>query len=239
MEDLIYVDSLVVRRRTSDVLRGLSFLVKSGEVYALLGGNGAGKTTTLHACLGLIAPESGQIKISGLDPSSDIESVRKKVAYLPENVALYGHLDAVSNIQYFLSIAEEDRPISEIRDALKTVKLDEASWPQRLENYSKGMKQKTAIALALLRAAPVLLLDEPTSGLDPTGAHELNGLLNRLKESGAAILMVTHDLLGVADVADRIGLLAEGRMAQEWTAQDTSDRFDLKELYRAFSPRTA
>ena len=163
------------------------------------------------------------------------DAVRARVAYLPESVALYDHLTARENVDYFLKVAGCPRPRAEVDAAFEGVGLAVAARDQRAGSFSKGMRQKTAIALALLRQTPLLLLDEPTSGLDPSAARDFHKLLETLAARGVAVLMVTHDLLGAADTADRIGLIAGGRIASEWTAQASGPRFDLNALHDGFA----
>jgi ABC-2 type transport system ATP-binding protein len=217
------------RRRWPDTVIG------AGEIYALLGGNGAGKSTTLFAILGFLPASGGSLRVGGHDPAIAPDAVRASVAYLPESVALYEHLTARENVDYFLKVAGCPRPRAEVDVAFKGVGLGESAWDQRTGRFSKGMRQKTAIALALLRQTPLLLLDEPTSGLDPSAARDFHKLLETLAARGVAVLMVTHDLLGAADTADRIGLIAGGRIASEWTAQASAPRFDLNALHDGFA----
>lgn len=226
---------LAVRRGDRTVLDGLTLNVPAGHVYALLGGNGAGKSTALFACLGLLPVSRGQVLVDGKDPGSQPDTARAAIAYLPETVALYEHLTAWENVDYFMSLAGQTRTKAEIEQAFEQVRLARSAHDQRLGSFSKGMRQKTAIALALLRETPVLLLDEPTTGLDPQATQDFHAILLDLKARGVAILMVTHDLLGAVDVADTIGLILEGRLASEWQAQSTSPRFDLQALYGAFT----
>lgn len=216
------------------VLRDLSIRVERGEIYALLGGNGAGKTTTLNCLLGFARPDSGAVRVCGIDVGADLLAARAQLAYVPENVALYEHLDARENIEYFLRLAGSAWTRESISDALRAVRLPENAWKRRLGGYSKGMRQKVAIALAVARAVPVLLLDEPTSGLDPHATSEFNALLRELRGRGAAVFMVTHDLLGAAEVADRIGFLEGGHLSFE-AAAGAGERFDVRDLYRRYA----
>lgn len=216
------------------VLRDLNVQVKRGEIYALLGGNGAGKSTTLNTFLGFARQNVGSVRVCGIDVGADVLKARAQLAYVPENVALYEHLDARENIEYFLRLAKTAWTDDQIADALRAVRLDESAWKRRLGGYSKGMRQKVAIALAVARAVPVLLLDEPTSGLDPQATSEFNTLLHTLRGNGAAIFMVTHDLLGAAEVADRIGFLDRGHIGHESAASGT-ERFDVRDLYRRYA----
>ncbi|MCA3718733.1 ABC transporter ATP-binding protein [Brevundimonas sp.] len=229
------VRDLVVIRAGRRVVDGLSLSVAPGEIYALLGGNGTGKSTTLFAALGLLARAGGTIEVDGKDPGAVPDAVRRVAAYLPENVALYDHLTAVENVRYFLDLSGEKRSSAELNEAFDAVKLDPGARNRRVGGFSKGMRQKTAIALSLLRRTPVLLLDEPTSGLDPSAAQDFHDLILDLRSRNVAVLMVTHDLFGAADTADKIGVLRDGRIAQEWSAQEGPQRFDVQALHRGYA----
>ncbi len=229
------ISDLVVTRGERRVLDGLCLSLEAGEIYALLGGNGAGKSTTLFAILGFLTRASGKLGVAGADPASNPDAVRSRVAYLPENVAIYDHLSARENVEYFLKLAGAQRQRAEVEAAFESVGLAASAWDARAGSFSKGMRQKTAIALALLRKTPLLLLDEPTSGLDPAASADFHALLGTLSARGVAVLMVTHDLLGAADTAHRIGLIQAGRIAHEWTARPTAPRFDLNALHDGFA----
>lgn len=234
---LVSVEGLTVSYGDRRVLDRLELRVAAGEVYALLGGNGAGKSTTLQALLGFVRPQSGRVRVADHDPAVQSELARRAIAYIPENVALYEHLSARENVDYFLRLASAGRTAAEVEEAFRGVGLPQEAWRRRVGGFSKGMRQKTAIALAMLRRASVLLLDEPTSGLDPGATADFHELVSRLRNDGAAILVVTHDLFGAADVADRIGFLEQGRIAQEMAAAGP-DRFDLRALHDRFQRAT-
>lgn len=216
------------------ILQQLDLRIRSGETYALLGANGAGKTTTLSLFLGFLAPRSGNVRVHGIDPIAQPAEARRNLAYIPENVALYEHLSARENVAYLLDLAGQKENPEGIDHALTAAGLDAAAFDRRVGGFSKGMRQKVAIALALARKVPALLLDEPTSGLDPQATTEFNRLLGLLREQGVAILMVTHDLLSAADVADRIGFLDAGRLVEE-VAATGEDRFDVRALHRRYA----
>lgn len=218
-----------------NVLDGLNLAVMPGEIYALLGGNGAGKSTLLSLFLGLSKPASGTVFVGDHDVAREPQKARELLAYVPESVALYEHLDAIENLRYFLALASASRDLdSIIAPALTAVGLAQSAWRHRLGGYSKGMRQKVAIAIALARKVPVLLLDEPTSGLDPRATLEFNQLLDNLRGQGVTTLMVTHDLLSAADIADRIGFLADGRVREEIATHD-SGRFDVQALHQRYA----
>jgi ABC-2 type transport system ATP-binding protein len=238
----LQVRNLHVTRGGKDVLSNLDFSVAAGEVFALLGGNGAGKSTTLLTCIGLLAPSRGEVQVLGQAPSEEPEAVRASLAYLSETATLYEHLSARENLRYFLDLAGKNASNEALEAALDTVGLQAAARGQRTARFSKGMRQKVAIALAILRETPVLL-DEPTSGLDPVAVDEFNQLLITLRQRGVAILMVTHDLFGACEVATSIGLLRDGRLASSFAADtDAQGRhmpLDVEMVRRAFSARTA
>ncbi|ASK21766.1 ABC transporter ATP-binding protein [Halomonas sp. N3-2A] len=216
------------------ILQQLDLHIRAGETYALLGANGAGKSTTLSLFLGFLAPRSGSVRVHGIDPIAQPAEARRHIAYIPENVALYEHLSARENVAYLLDLAGQKERQSVIDNALMAAGLDAAALDRRVGGFSKGMRQKVAIALALARQVPALLLDEPTSGLDPQATTEFNRLLGLLSEQGVTILMVTHDLLSAADVADRIGFLDAGRLVEE-VAATGEDRFDVRALHRRYA----
>lgn len=233
----ILIEDLTLAYGTQRVLDGLSLRVPAASITALLGGNGAGKSTTLAALLGFVRAQGGTITVAGVDPGADPDAARRRIAYLPENVALYEHLTAVENADYLLALSDERKDRRVITDALAAAGLQERAWDQRLGGFSKGMRQKVAIAVALLREVPVLLLDEPTSGLDPRATADFNALVRAVRDRGTAVLMVTHDLLSAADVADRIGFLEAGRIVEEVEASG-HERFDVRALHARFAVPT-
>ena len=235
-QDVIVASSLRVHFNNQVVLDDVNFNVGQGEVFALLGGNGAGKSTTLKTFLGTVSPVGGSATVLGMPVNKDIDAIREKVAYLPESVNLYGHLTGVENIKYFLSLADISRSEPEIAQALTRVALQEKAWHQAMSNYSKGMRQKTAIALALLREAPILFLDEPTSGLDPNAIDEFNQLIATLAAEGTTVFMVTHDVYGACQIAHRIGLLDHGKIVGMFERGDLP-HIDTEAVHSAFSAR--
>lgn len=226
-------DGLCVDRGGQRVLNDVSFTVGQGEVFALLGGNGAGKSTTLLTFLGFISPSSGTVKVNDNVVHKNIAAIHQQTAYLPESASLYPHLSALENLSYFLLLANVKRSNDEIEKALDTVSLAKEDRARRLAIYSKGMRQKVAIALALLRKTPVLLLDEPTSGLDPIAIDEFNSILIALAKTGTTILMVTHDVYGACHVADRVALLQQGNIVGIFESPENG-QISAEEVHRKF-----
>ena len=234
MSSSLEAAALSVSRGGRSVLRAVSFAVQPGETYALLGGNGAGKSTTLLTFLGFLRPDSGAVRVLGRRVETDIAAARRAIAYLPESAALYDHLDARENLQYLLDLGGSRARGADIERALDEVALPDAARSRRLAEHSKGMRQKVALALALLRDSEVLLLDEPTSGLDPLAIDEFHALVRRLAADGKAVLMVTHDLYGACRSADRIGLLRDGELVHEFVAP-TDGHIDMSVVHQVFA----
>ncbi len=232
----IEAENLSISRTKTAVVKNLSFTVQQGEVFGLLGGNGAGKSTTLLAFLGFLTSTEGAAKINGADVALDAAAARRAIAYLPESASLYPHLSARENINYFLSLAKKKSTPADIKAALDQVNLAHEARDRRLSSYSKGMRQKVAIAVAILRQAPILFLDEPTSGLDPVAIDEFNQLISRMAKNGTTILMVTHDVYGACQVADRIGLLKRGELVGLFEAPKGA-RISVDEVHQAFTER--
>lgn len=227
---MIIVDTLTKRFNGTTAVDGISFTVEPGELLALLGPNGAGKTTTLNCLLGFLAPDSGRLQVCGSDVAADAIGARRRLAYIPEQVSLYGNFSAVENLAYFSELAGHRYSDAQLRAYLSETGLAAHDHDARLSSYSKGMRQKVGIAIALAKDARALLLDEPTSGLDPSAAHEFSGLLRGLRERGVANLMATHDLFRAKEDASRVAILRRGRIAQALSGQDLKQA-DLERLY--------
>jgi ABC-2 type transport system ATP-binding protein len=226
------VRGLVVVRDGRRTIDGLDLAVAAGSVYALLGGNGAGKTTTLNVLLGFVAPAEGEARVDGLSPTRDTAEVRRRLAYLPENVALYPYLSGIENLAYFCALGGIRLSDDEARHLLREAGLQEASHAARVATYSKGMRQKVGLAIAQAKHAGAMLLDEPTSGLDPAAANDFARRVRDAANAGMAILMATHDLFNAKQVADRIGILREGRLVAEFDAHSV-DHDTLERTYLA------
>lgn len=211
-------------------LNNLNIHIGKGEVFALLGQNGAGKTTTINCFLGFVSPTSGDALIDGISVNSHPHESKKALAYIPETVMLYPHLTGVENLAFFSSLAGWKYPEDELRALLLKSGLQEAAHAQRVGSYSKGMRQKVGIAIALAKQAKALFLDEPTSGLDPKASNEFSELLKELSTEGTAILMATHDIFRAIEVAHRVGIMKEGQLVSQLSATDLSAN-ELEKLY--------
>ncbi len=198
----------------------LNLTVQAGEVFCLLGPNGAGKTTTVNLFLNFINPTEGQALVCGIDSAKDPLGARAKLAYIPETVMLYGALSGLENLQYFTQISGALIEPSELLSLLASAGLPSEAATRPVRGYSKGMRQKVGVAIALARRAQALVLDEPTSGLDPLAANEFAALIERLRRDGMAVLMVTHDLFLAKQCGTKIGIMANGKLASIFGADD-------------------
>ena len=212
-------------------LSNVDLTVSSGEIYTLLGGNGAGKTTMMNLFLNFIEPTGGTARVQGYETHREPLKAKKYVAFVSEDVKLYPTFTAIQNVDFFCKISgKTEYGESDYRKALLRVGLQEEAHNRKLEAFSKGMRQKTGIAIAILKQAPVILLDEPTSGLDPKAGFEFCKLLRELREEGTAIFMSTHDIFRARDIADTVGILNGGELVMEKSIEELKDE-NLQELY--------
>jgi ABC-2 type transport system ATP-binding protein len=228
-----------LRKRYGDVeaLAGLDLEVRPGEVCCLLGPTGAGKSTTMSLFLGFTAPTAGRAWVCDLDVARHPIESKRHLAYIPEQVYLHPHLSGLENIEYFASLAGSAASRPELDGLLERVGLPRAATERRAGEYSRGMRQKVGLAIAVAKRARVLLLDEPTSGLDPRASFEFSRIVRGLCEDGVAVLMASRDLSRARDLASRIGIMSAGRLVwqgagAEFVGEDF-ERIYLSHLRRA------
>jgi ABC-2 type transport system ATP-binding protein len=227
---MLIAENLTKKYGNIVALDALNLHISKGEIFALLGQNGAGKTTTINLFLGFIAPTSGDLKINGISVVENHQETKKYIAYIPETVMLYSYLTGIENLNFFASLAGFKYSTEELSAFLHKAGLQQEAHRQKLSGYSKGMRQKVGIAIALAKKATVLLLDEPTSGLDPKASNEFSKILKELSEEGTAVLMATHDIFRAREVANRIGIMKEGHLVTIVNADEISAN-ELEELY--------
>jgi len=212
-------------------LDSLNLDIKEGEIYFLLGANGAGKTTTINLFLNFIEPSGGQALVNGIDVTKEPLESKKYISYVSENVMLYGNFTARQNLDFFAKLGgKTNLTKSDYYMYMREVGLQEEAFEKKVKTFSKGMRQKVGITIAIIKDAPNILLDEPTSGLDPKAAAELMQILLNLKRQGKSILMCTHDIFRAKHIADRVGIMKEGRLVMERTREEFLHD-DLERIY--------
>ncbi len=195
---------------------GLDLTIKAGEFYALLGPNGAGKTTTLRMVAGLLQPDSGDIFICGVDARRDPIAAKQQTAWLPDEPLLYDKLTPLEYLEFIAGLwgMESGPAFARAEELLRRLGLWEQR-DQRCEGFSRGMRQKAALAGALIHSPRLLMLDEPLTGLDAAAARDVKEILREQAQDGVAIVLTTHILEVAEKLADRIGIIAHGRKIAE------------------------
>jgi ABC-2 type transport system ATP-binding protein len=214
MTPIIEVQDLQHSFGDHKAVNGITFTVEPGEVFGLLGPNGAGKTTTVRLLNGILPPFNGTARVFGFDPTIQGESIRRKTGVLTETPALYERLSARENLEFFATLQEI--PKSDIKprvaEMLEFFELSSRA-NDKVETYSKGMKQRLALARALIHKPPLLFLDEPTSGLDPEAAQQVNDLIAGLsRANGQTVVLATHNLFEAQRLCDRVAIMNKGKI---------------------------
>src|SRR5919206_735346 len=211
-----------------EAVRGVSFAVEKGELFGLLGPNGAGKTTTIKMFITLLLPTSGRARVLGYDVVRDAREVRKRIGYVfGGDRGLYERLSALDNLRYFAELygvsgREQRRRIGQVLELVGLAGRER----ERVEGYSRGMRQRLHIARGLLHDPEVLFLDEPTIGVDPVGARELRATIEALTERGKTILLTTHYMFEADALCDRIAVIDKGKIVAEGTPGQLKSRVE-------------
>ena len=223
--DALVVTGLSKRFGGKQAVDGLNLTVRAGELYALLGPNGAGKTTSLRMITGLLQPDEGDITLLGADMRKDPSAAKQRLAWLPDEPMVYDKLTPMEYLAFVAGLWGVDPRTARARaeELLRWLELWEAR-DQRCEGFSRGMKQKAALAGALIHEPQLLILDEPLTGLDAAAARQVKDLLQERVAAGATIILTTHILEVAERLADRIGIIQSGRLVAEGTLAELRQR---------------
>lgn len=210
MVNIITTNALTKEYNQKKVVNALDLKVPEGSIYGFLGPNGAGKSTTLKMLLGIVKPTGGSIQLLGktLTPQNRL-SILQQTGSLIESPAYYGHLNGKENLQIICTL--KDIPEKDISRVLHLVRMENQMY-KKVKNYSLGMKQRLAIAAALLGNPKLLLLDEPTNGLDPAGIQEIRELIQELPKQGITVLVSSHLLSEIDQMATDVGIIDKGHL---------------------------
>jgi len=209
---MLQAKSLTKKYGEHTALNSLDLTVERGEIFCLLGQNGAGKTTTINLFLGFTEASSGAALINGLEVKPGDVRTKKHLSYIPEVVMLYGNLTGLENLDFFSRLAGYKYTTDLLTSFLSSAGLQTEAHRKRVGTYSKGMRQKVGIAIALAKNADVIFMDEPTSGLDPKATAEFTEICKNLSAQGKTIFMATHDIFNAVNVGSRIGIMKGGRL---------------------------
>lgn len=227
---MLIVDQLHKSYGDQQALKGISLEIKPGEVYGLLGANGAGKSTTINILLGFTPADGGRATLNGTDLLSDPRGAAGSIAYLPEVVMLYPLLTGVENLAFFSELAGFRYQPTELNGFLDRCGLQRDAHDKRVGSYSKGMRQKVGIAIAMAKQAKLLIMDEPTSGLDPGAVEDFSRQVKAFAAQGGAVLMATHDLFNAVAIGTRLGIMRRGELIHTLNTDGISAA-DLQKLY--------
>jgi ABC-2 type transport system ATP-binding protein len=221
MEHACEIVGLVKHFGPKVAVDGLSLSVPAGMLYGFLGVNGAGKTTTLRMISGLIRPDAGGIRVTGIDAVAEPQRAKQSLAYVPDDPVLYGKLNPMEHLEFVSALWGVEPALARRRaqELLERLGL----WDRRrewLESYSRGMKQKVALAAALIHAPRLILLDEPLTGLDASAARLVKDMLLEFLRDGGAVILTTHILEVAERLAERIGIIGGGRLIAEGTMEE-------------------
>ncbi|MDF2859271.1 MAG: heme exporter protein CcmA [Neobacillus sp.] len=218
---MIEIKKLIKQADNKIILRGIDLSIKQGETVAILGPNGAGKSTLLKVLATLIKPTSGLVKINGLDLKKDQIEVKKIFGYLPHSSLLYDHYSPLENLIFFGKLYGVKNIEKRATELVKEVGLS-FFINEPVKNFSRGMIQRIAIARAIVHDPKILLLDEPHTGLDQGAISILNNVILSMKEKGSTTLMVTHDFKQAAEICDRIIIIKNGKIADDFKINEKS-----------------
>jgi ABC-2 type transport system ATP-binding protein len=211
----------LMKRFDRPAVDGLDLVVRTGEFYALLGPNGAGKTTTLRMIAGLLRPDAGTISISGIDALADPVAAKQITAWISDEPMIYDKLTPREYLEFVAGLWGIEPSLADARAQELLAWLDLAAHAnERCEGFSKGMRQKVALAGALVHDPRVIILDEPLTGLDAGSARQVKSVLRERVNAGGTIIMTTHILEVAERMADRIGVIAHGKLIAEGTLEE-------------------
>jgi len=235
------LDTLVVKNlhkiydSGTHAVRGISFSVREGEIYGLIGPNGAGKTTTLRIVAGLIKPTSGSVLVNGVVVVGEPYKARKFIGYLPEEADVYARLTGLEHLEFYAKLYGLENVKEAVEYGIALTGLPIEKLREKAGEYSKGMKRRLLLAIVLMRKPRLALLDEPTSGLDAYAAVRVREVIREyVKETGASIVLSSHNMLEVEYLCDRVGIMYNGVIVAEGEPEELLEAYSASNLEEVF-----
>jgi len=235
MKPALHIKDFRKQYGSFQAVKGISFEVAPGEIFALIGPNGAGKSTTLRTVATLLSPTEGTIEVGGHDVTREPDAVRSIISYLPEEAGAYKNLTGLAYLNFMASLyANSAADQKEYVERAKDICALGDRLRDKIGSYSKGMTRKVLLARAVMTHPTLTILDEPTSGLDIVNAREIRQTVRDLTKTGTAVLLSSHNMLEIEYLSDRVGIIHQGTLHETGTAADLKKKYDAANLEEVF-----
>lgn len=236
MGDTVVVKNLVKHYGDVKAVDGISFTVRTGEIFALIGPNGAGKSTTLRMLATVLVPSGGSATINGKDIVREADGIRREISYLPEEAGAYKNMSGIAYLKFMAGMFTNSSAdqIKFVDRACKVADLGDRIH-DKVSEYSKGMVRKLLLARAVMTKPKLAILDEPTSGLDVTNAIFIRKTIRNLVNSGMSVLLSSHNMLEIEFLSDRVGIISEGKIIDTGTSSDLKKKYSAANLEEVFA----
>jgi ABC-2 type transport system ATP-binding protein len=236
MDIVVNVEGLKKNYGKIQALRGISFHINKGEIFALIGPNGAGKTTTLRIIATLLSPSEGRVKVLDYDLKKEPEKIRESISYLPEEAGAYRNLKGIEYLSFMAKFYSPDpKDIEKFLERAKGIAELGDRLNDKIGTYSKGMTRKLLLARALMTRPLLTILDEPTSGLDVINSLEVREIIKRYVKEGTSVLLSSHNMLEIEFLSDRVALIDKGIILDVGTPKELKEKYNainLEEVFR-------
>ncbi len=235
MNEVLEVEGLKKSFGTLEALRGISFQVQKGEIFALIGPNGAGKTTALRIVATLLSPSGGRVSFLGFDLKKEPEKFRQRISYLPEEAGAYKNLKGIDYLKFMANFySSSEKEAEEFIGRARNIADLGTRLNEKAGTYSKGMTRKLLLARALMNRPELAILDEPTSGLDVINALEVREIVKKFSREGISVLLSSHNMLEIEFLSDRVGLINKGAILDSGTPEELKHKYQAKNLEEVF-----
>jgi len=235
MSVVLQVEGLKKSYGNLEALKGISFQVHEGEIFALIGPNGAGKTTALRIIATLLSPSAGKVTFLQYDLKKEPEKIREKISYLPEEAGAYRNLRGIEYLKFMANFyASTNQEREEFIESAKAIADLGERIKDKVGTYSKGMTRKILLARALMTRPVLSILDEPTSGLDVINALEVREIVKKFAREGISVLLSSHNMLEIEFLSDRVGMIDRGRILDTGTPEALKDKYKARNLEEVF-----